>query len=124
MASQESPESFRLLVKKIVVDELSSESLNTLHWKLKLPRKLLDENALAMAILRSLEERGKLFEWSKKPEILIEILTETLQREDLAFQVQEWSGRLLHNLLQSIKSVVYISYMYECFVCISVLSNL
>ncbi len=88
-------ENFRLLVKEIIVDKLTPESLNALHWCLQLPRKLLDDVMPSMAILRYLEEREIIFEWSKKPEALIRLLTKNLQREDLAAKVWEWSGTTL-----------------------------
>ncbi len=93
MSNQQSQESFRLLIKEIVVDEITHEKLNLLHWHLKLPLRLLDDSTPSMAILRSLEERRIMFKWSKEPETLIDILQQ-IGRDDLAVKVQEWLGEI------------------------------
>ena len=84
---------FRSLLRSIVQDDFSTNELRTLHWKLKLPKKVLEESTLPIAFLRALEERNIALEWCTDPKQLIQILEETFHRNDLAEKVEQWSGK-------------------------------
>lgn len=92
---QNAQSNFRLLMKEIVMDKLSDEQVNILHWYLKLPARLLGESCVPMAVLRSLEETQIILEWSRNPSSLISILQTVLNRDDLAVHVSKYSGRTI-----------------------------
>ena len=83
----------RLLVGEIVEHHLTVRELKLLHWILKLSEQVFEEDTPSVAVLHALEKRSLIQEWSENPSMLIKILKNTLHRDDLAFQVQKWSGK-------------------------------
>ena len=93
---------FRLLMRSIVQDNFSTDELRTFHWRMELPKRVLEESTPSIAILRALEERNIALKWCTDQTQLIQILEETLHRNDLAERVQQWSGKGTMHLLKQL----------------------
>ena len=83
----------RLLVGEIVQHHLTVGELKAFSWRLKFPEQVFKGNTPSITLLHVLEKRNFIEVWSKNPGELIEILKQTLHRDDLASQVQQWSGK-------------------------------
>ena len=77
-------------------EEIYSFLREILHDNPELSKELLEGTTPRISILQALQERHIIFKWSKDPSELIQIFEHTLQREDLATKIQEWSGNSCH----------------------------